>query len=60
MFDPVSASYRVHDDGSAHGTAVLRGGRSIDVSRGARGVRLLSGDEVLLGEAKIRVTIAGA
>lgn len=58
-FDPATASYRLHDDGSAHGTAVLRGGKSIDVSRGARGVRLLSGDEVLLGEAKILVKIAG-
>ncbi len=57
-FDAATSSYRIHDDGSAHGTAVLRGGRSIDVSRGARGVRLLAGDELLLGEARIKVKIA--
>jgi hypothetical protein len=57
-FDPATSSYRIHDDGSAHGTAILRGGASIDVSRGARGVRILSGDELLLGEARIRVRIA--
>jgi hypothetical protein len=56
-FDPATSSYRIHDDGSAHGTAILRGGASIDVSRGSRGVRILSGDELLLGEARIRVRI---
>jgi hypothetical protein len=56
-YDAATSSYRIHDDGSSHGTAVLRGGRSIDVSRGSRGVRLLSGDEVLLGEARIKVRI---
>ena len=59
-FDPASGSYRVHDDGSAHGTAVLRNGKSIDVARGARGVRLFSGDEVLLGEARVRVKVVEA
>ena len=57
-FDPATSSYRIHDDGSAHGTAILRGGASIDVARGSRGVRILSGDELLLGEARIRVRIA--
>jgi hypothetical protein len=56
-FDASTSSYRIHDDGSAHGTAVLRGGRSFDVSRGSRGVRLLSGDEILLGEARIKVRV---
>jgi hypothetical protein len=59
-FDAATASYRLHDDGSAHGTAVLRNGKSIDVARGARGVRLCSGDEVLLGEARIRVKVVEA
>jgi hypothetical protein len=59
-FDTATSSYRLHDDGSAHGTAVLRNGKSIDVARGARGARLFSGDEVLLGEARIRVKIAEA
>lgn len=57
-FDPATSAYRIYDDGSSHGTAILRGGASIDVSRGARGVRILSGDELLLGEARIRVRIA--
>jgi hypothetical protein len=57
-FDPATSSYRIHDDGSSHGTAILRRGASIDVSRGSRGVRILSGDELLLGEARIRVRVA--
>jgi hypothetical protein len=56
-YDRVTSSYRVHDDGSAHGTVVVRGGRSIDVSSGSRGVRLMSGDELVLGEARLRVKI---
>ena len=46
---------RVYDDGSAHGTAVLRSGRTIPVPPGSRGVRLRSGDEILLGEARLQV-----
>jgi pSer/pThr/pTyr-binding forkhead associated (FHA) protein len=49
--------YRLHDDRSAHGTAIVRGGRTIPVHAGSRGVRLESGDEVLLGQARMRVTI---
>jgi len=53
-----SGSYRVYDDRSAHGTALLRGGRTIPVPAGGRGVRLQSGDEIALGEARLRVGIA--
>jgi hypothetical protein len=53
-----SGVYRVYDDRSAHGTALLRGGRAIPVPPGARGVRLRSGDEIALGEARLRVAIA--
>jgi hypothetical protein len=53
-----SGAYRVCDDRSAHGTALLRGGRTIPVPPGARGVRLQSGDEVALGEARLKVAIA--
>ena len=56
-YDAASAEYRVHDDGSAHGTAVLRGGRTIRVPPGARGARLQSGDAIMLGEARLRVKI---
>jgi hypothetical protein len=52
-----AGDYRIVDDGSAHGTAVLRSGRTIGVPSGSRGVRLQSGDEIALGEARLRVTI---
>jgi len=48
-------AYRVYDDGSEQGTAVSRGGRTIVVPPGARGVRLQPGDEILLGHARLRV-----
>ena len=54
-----SGHYRVYDDRSAHGTGVLRNGRTITVHPGSRGVRLESGDEIVLGEARLRVRIGG-
>jgi hypothetical protein len=56
-FIPNSREYRLRDDGSARGTAVLRNGRTIRVPEGARGIRLESGDEIALGEARLRVRI---
>jgi hypothetical protein len=53
-----SSECRLVDDRSEHGTAVLRAGRTIAVQPGSRGVRLLTGDEIALGEARLRVTIA--
>ena len=53
-----SGDYRVYDDRSAHGTGVLRNGRTILVAPGTRGVRLQSGDEIVMGEARLRVTIS--
>jgi len=50
-------AYRVYDDGSEQGTAVSRGGRTIVVPPGARGVRLQPGDEILLGNARLRVRV---
>ena len=55
-----SGEYRVRDDGSSRGTAVVRQGRTIRVPQGSRGVRLESGDEIVLGEARLRVRIAPA
>jgi hypothetical protein len=49
--------YRVWDDGSAQGTSIMRNGKTIKVPAGARGVRLESGDELVLGQARLRVTI---
>jgi hypothetical protein len=51
-----SGECRLRDDGSAHGTRIVREGRTIDVTPGnARGVRLQPGDEVHLGRAVLRV-----
>jgi hypothetical protein len=47
--------FRLHDDGSEHGTGIIRGGQTISVLRGTRGVRLQPDDEVVLGEARVRV-----
>jgi predicted component of type VI protein secretion system len=49
--------YRIWDDRSAHGTSIVREGRTIKVPAGARGTKLESGDEVALGHARLRVTI---
>lgn len=54
-YDPRADQFRLHDDGSEHGTGIVRDGRTVPVPRGARGVRLLSGDEIVLGEARLRV-----
>ncbi len=53
------AEYRVCDDRSAHGTSVVRSGRTIPVPAGSRGIRLESGDEIVLGEARLIVTLVG-
>lgn len=53
--EPHARAFRVHDDGSEHGTGIVRGGRTVPVPRGARGVRLRSGDEIVLGEARLRI-----
>jgi hypothetical protein len=57
-FDAAAAHYRLCDDRSAHGTAILRAGRLIDVPAGGRGLRLLTGDVIVLGDARLRVTLA--
>jgi hypothetical protein len=49
--------FRLHDDGSVHGTRILRKGRTLPVPFGSRGVRLQSGDEIVLGEARVRVRV---
>ena len=53
-----SADYRISDDGSAHGTSILRNGKTIGVPSGSLGIRLQSGDEIVLGEARVRVKIS--
>jgi hypothetical protein len=53
-----NGEYRLFDDRSGHGTAIVRTGRTINVPSGSRGIRLRSGDEIVLGEARLRVQIA--
>jgi FHA domain len=56
QFDAAAGDARLHDDGSTHGTRVVRAGRTINVPRGGgRGVRLQDADEVVLGQARLRV-----
>ena len=49
---------RVIDDNSAQGTSVIRAGRGIAVPRGSRGLGLQSGDEIVLGQARVKVTLS--
>jgi hypothetical protein len=49
--------YRIFDDKSAHGTSIVRGGRTIKVPAGARGARLAAGDEIALGHARLKVAL---
>jgi pSer/pThr/pTyr-binding forkhead associated (FHA) protein len=49
--------YRIRDDRSAHGTSLVRNGRTIKVVAGARGAKLSPGDEIVLGHARLRVAI---
>lgn len=57
VHDAASGEYRLHDDRSAHGTALIRDGQTVPVPAGSRGVRLRDGDEILLGHARLRVKI---
>jgi FHA domain-containing protein len=59
-YEPATGRFRLHDDGSEHGTGIVRGGKTISVLRGTRGVRLQPDDEVVLGEARVRVMFPSA
>jgi FHA domain-containing protein len=59
-YEPLTGHFRLHDDGSEHGTEIVRAGRTISVPRGTRGVRLQSDDEVVLGEARVRIRFSNA
>jgi FHA domain-containing protein len=52
-----SQEFRLYDDGSVRGTHILRNGKTVSVPRGSRGVRLQSGDEIGLGDARLRIRI---
>lgn len=55
--DADSGRPRVVDDNSAQGTSIIRGGKGIPVPRGSRGLGLQTGDEIVLGQARIKVSI---
>jgi hypothetical protein len=56
-YTDTTGEFRLFDDRSAHGTTIVRHGKTINVPAGSRGVRLQSGDEVALGEARLRVKL---
>jgi pSer/pThr/pTyr-binding forkhead associated (FHA) protein len=59
-YEPPTGRFRLHDDASEHGTTIIRGGKTISVLRGTRGVRLQPDDEVVLGEARVRIKFPNA
>jgi hypothetical protein len=59
-YEAPTGRFRLYDDGSEHGTGIIRSGKTISVLRGTRGVRLQSDDEVVLGEARVRVKFPNA
>ena len=54
-YEPTSGAYRLRDDGSAHGTSVVRNGTTVAVPPGSLGIRLRTGDELVLGDARLRI-----
>jgi FHA domain len=59
-FDPEKAVFRLFDDRSAHGTTVLRDGLVIPVPQGlSKGIALRHGDEIVLGQARLRFEEGG-
>ena len=60
-YQPAAREYRLYDDNSSRGTSIIRNGTTIPVPPGSRGVGLQTADEVILGQARLRVRIdAGA
>jgi FHA domain-containing protein len=54
-YDPAAREWRIFDDGSSLGTSLFRDGRRIEVpSHAARGVALRPGDEIYLGQVRLR------
>jgi hypothetical protein len=55
LFDGGSGQWRIFDDGSSLGTTLFREGRRIDVpAHASRGVALRPGDEIYLGQVRLR------
>ena len=59
VYDAARGGYRLLDEGSTRGTQVIRRGGLINVPKNdPRGVLLMSGDEIQLGDVVLRVTIS--
>jgi hypothetical protein len=58
--DPQTNRLRIIDDNSAQGTSVVRAGRGIAVPRGSRGLGLQSDDEIVVGQARLKIRIGKA
>lgn len=57
---PAEGCYRIWDDKSSQGTNIVRGGKTITVVPGAKGMRLEAGDEISLGHARLKVALEPA
>lgn len=57
LYRESSWEYRIYDDNSSRGTHIIRKGTTIPVPPGTRGVALRSDDEVVLGQARLRVRL---
>jgi hypothetical protein len=57
-FDFAAGEWRIYDDGSSLGTGIFREDRRIEVpSHAARGVLLRPGDEICLGQVRVRFDV---
>lgn len=57
-WDESAREFRLFDDGSAYGTSVIHEGRLVNVPQaGGRGLRISDGDEIYVGQARIRFEI---
>jgi hypothetical protein len=59
-YEPATGGYRLRDDGSVHGTSVGRHGNTVVVPPGSLGIRLRTGDELVLGQARLRIKFDGS
>lgn len=58
QFDSSSGCYVLFNESSSNPTSIVRGGRTIRVApRDPRGVRVMSGDQLQLGRALLRITV---
>jgi hypothetical protein len=58
QFEPETGHYHLFNEGSSNPTSILRSGKTIRVApRDPRGVRVLSGDQLQLGRAVLRITV---